>query len=227
MTLKKIFPALLSLMLPWLVASCDGSSSGEFEYVAMGASDATGIGATPLDEGYVFEIADALEADGYDVGLLNLGIPGAETDEVEEIELPVAVEENPELVTIFTGVNDLVAGVAPDSFRSDLDEILRRLSSETPALVVIANFPDLTQLPRFQQNPDQDVTPARIAQFNSIIADLAGQYGVPIVDLAAVDIENFQVSNDGFHPSDEGHQLIADLFLEVIRPRLPPPDSGT
>lgn len=210
------------LLLTLIFAGCgDNSSSGEFEYVALGASDATGVGASPLDEGYVYEIQEELQNDGYDVGLLNLGIPAAETDEIQNIALPVAKEEEPELVTIFVGVNDIVAGEPIENFQNDLSEILLTLRDDTPALVVIANIPDITQLPRFQSDPDKDVTKERVDTFNAVINNEAAKSGAKIVDLSAIDIQSFQVSDDGFHPSDEGHQLIADEFLKVIRANLP------
>ncbi len=212
----------VALLCLGLVACGDNSSSGEFEYVALGASDATGIGASPLDEGYVPEIQEGLESDGRDVGLLNLGIPGAETDEIQNIALPVAASENPELVTVFVGSNDIVRGISLEDFRNDTSEILTTLAQDTDALVVIATIPDLTQLPRFQQEPDADVTVERIASFNAVIIDEAAKSGAVIVDLASQPIQNFQVSDDGFHPNDEGHQLIADLFLQTIRANLPP-----
>ena len=213
---------LLAIFSLTLISCGDNSSRGEFEYVALGASDATGVGASPIDEGYVYEIQEELKNDGRDVGLLNLGIPGAQTDEVQNLALPVAKDDNPELVTIFVGANDIVAGDPIENFQNDLSEILITLANDTPALVVIATLPDITGLPRFQTNPDQDVTKARVDQFNAVIVDEATKSGALIVNLAAVPIQAFEVTDDGFHPNDEGHQLIADEFLKVIRANLPP-----
>ena len=46
-------------------------------YMAIGASDAIGVGATPLTNGYVFKIDEALDDRDTDVHLLDLGIPSA------------------------------------------------------------------------------------------------------------------------------------------------------
>lgn len=109
--------------LSCLLTGCS-DTSGEFEYVAIGASDAAGIGASPLSNGYVYRIQEALKSDGRDVGLINLGIPGASTDDMKGAELPVAIDEEPELVTIFAGANDIVAGVQPEDFQADIDAML-------------------------------------------------------------------------------------------------------
>jgi lysophospholipase L1-like esterase len=209
----------VALLCGIILSGCgDNSSNGEFEYVALGASDATGVGATPFTEGYVFEIQNELEKDGRDVGLLNLGIPGAESDEIRNLEVPVAIEEEPELITITVGGNDIVNGVSIEDFLNDVSGMLSDLTSKTDAVIVIATIPNLTQLPRFLETPKPEVTLARVQQFNAVIIDQARIYGVPVVDLFNQDINAFVVTDDGFHPNDAGHQLIADLFLGTIRP---------
>lgn len=225
MKTKALIQSFSFVLASLLCAGCGGDSSGEFEYVAVGASDATGVGASPLTNGYVFRIQDALKADGYDVGLTNLGIPGGQTDDIKQLSDGLSDAINPELITVFVGSNDIVAGITPESFRNDLDSMLEHFQSGTQALVVIANLPDLTTLPRFVEEPDPDVTPERIAAFNAIIADRAAAHGAKLVDLFSEPIQSFDVSGDGFHPSDSGHERLAGYFLNVIRPNLPPPGS--
>ena len=41
-----------------------------------------------------------------------------------------------------------------------------------------------------------------------------------MVDLYAEPVEEDLVSEDGFHPSDEGYRRIAEEFLEAILPAL-------
>jgi lysophospholipase L1-like esterase len=49
----------------------------------------------------------------------------------------------------------------------------------------------------------------------------AQRYRVPVVDLFAQPVERALVSGaDGFHPSNEGHARIAQLFLDAIQPAL-------
>lgn len=199
---------------------CGGGGGSDIRYVAIGASDATGIGADPPTRGYVFQIEDGLEADtGEDVELINLGIPGAEIQQMKDFELPAAEVADPDLVTIWAGGNDIVSGTSPESFAEDLDTILSTLRNETTAFIVIGNLPDLTQLPRFQEDPDPDVTGARIAAYNSVIAEAAARYSVPVVQLSDTAPTDVLVSSDGFHPSTEGHEKIAQEFLQVIVPQ--------
>jgi lysophospholipase L1-like esterase len=187
-------------------------------YVAMGASDAVGIGAFPLTNGYVYKIRDGLEDNGYDVTLYNLGVSGVRADYMESSELPEAIARDPDIVTLWTGANDVVQGASVESFAASLGSMLRQLRSRTSAFVVIANVPDLNRLPLFLLDPDPDVTTARINAFNAAIATEAAAQGVPVVDLYAGGYASDweYVSIDGFHPSNDGHALIAGLFLDII-----------
>jgi lysophospholipase L1-like esterase len=88
-------------------------------------------------------------------------------------------------------------------------------------VIVVADIPDLTALPRFQDDPDDDVTRERIEEFNEALAAQAENDDVLLVDLYSEPVEDDLVSDrDGFHPNNEGHRRIADEFLEVILPAL-------
>jgi acyl-CoA thioesterase I len=187
-------------------------------YVAMGASDAVGIGAFPLENGYVYRIKDGLEPRANEVILYNLGVSGKQSHYLEDTELPTAITRQPDVITIWTGPNDLIYGNTVEKFENSLKNILQQLRQQTVAVIVLANIPDLTQLPRFLLVPDSDVTAARVAAFNAVIAQQAAAYNVPLVDLFAggyaADWE--YVSLDGFHPSNQGHAKLAQLYLDII-----------
>ena len=191
-------------------------------YLAIGASDAAGVGATPLTRGYVFRIAEELDQRVDQVFLAPLAIPGAGTEELDAaLELFLESEVEPNLVTVWTGANDVIRGEDADDFEGELEDMFERLRDRTDGVIVAANIPDLTELPRFREDPDDDVTRERIEEFNDAIAQQAEDYDVLVVDLYGEPVEDHLVSDeDGFHPNDEGHQRIADQFLEVILPAL-------
>ena len=191
-------------------------------YLAIGASDAAGVGATPLTRGYVFRIADELDQRVDQVFLAPLAIPGAGTEQLDAaLELFLESEVEPNLVTVWTGANDVIRGEDADDFEGDLEDMFERLRDRTDGTIVAANIPDLTEQPRFREDPDDDVTRERIEEFNEAIAEQAEDYDVLLVDLYAEPVEDDLVSDeDGFHPNDEGHRRIADEFLEVILPAL-------
>jgi lysophospholipase L1-like esterase len=191
-------------------------------YLALGASDAAGVGADPITQGYVFQIANELD-ERIDVVLLaNLAVPGANTEQLDEaLELFLETDVEPGLVTVWTGANDLIRGEDADDFEEELEEIFARLRDRTDGVIAAANIPDLTELPRFRDEPDDDATQERVEEFNEAIAAQAEDYDVLLVDLYAEGGEDDLVSDeDGFHPNNEGHRQIADKFLVVILPGL-------
>jgi acyl-CoA thioesterase I len=194
----------------------------DFLYMAIGASDAIGVGATPITNGYVFQIEDQLESHGDDVQLVDLGIPAADLDTIAQVAQTALRVVEPDLVTIWVGANDIIDGVDPADFQDHLDNMLDGLDG-TNAVVAIADIPDLTGLPRFREDPISTVTAERIAAFNEAIHDEAAEHQAALVRLSDVPIEDRFVSDaDGFHPNDLGHARIAELFLDAVEPEIVP-----
>ena len=191
-------------------------------YLAIGASDAAGFGAEPITDGYVFRVAEELDERVDQVFLTPLAIPNAGTEQLDAaLELLLETGIEPNLVTVWTGANEVVRGEDADDFEDALEDMFERLRDRTDGVIVAANIPDLTELPRFREDPDDDVTEERIEEFNEAIAEQAEDYDVLVVDLYGEPVEDDLVSDeDGFHPNDEGHERIADEFLEVILPAL-------
>lgn len=194
-----------------------------FIYTAFGASDATGVGAFPLTEGYVFLIKAELDKRIPGVALLNLGIPGARIDLIKEaVRAAAQIGTKANLVTLWTGANDLIRGDSPQRFQEDFLFILHTVKNKISSTIVVANLPDLTALPRFRSKPNANVTIERVRAFNQAIEQEARAAQVPVVDLFAEPLGDDLVSDiDGFHPNDAGHRRIAQLFLAAIVPTLP------
>ncbi|MGH7232217.1 MAG: SGNH/GDSL hydrolase family protein [Nitrospiraceae bacterium] len=194
----------------------------EFVYLALGASDAAGVGALPTTEGYVFLIKSELDRRIPGVALLNLGIPGARIDLIkEQVRLAAQAGMKANLVTVWTGGNDLVHGDDSKTFQEDLRFLLQTVSNDISKVVVVANLPDLTKLPRFRRSPSPLVTPERVRAFNRAIEQEARAVKAPLVDLFAEPVrEELVFDIDGFHPNDAGHRELAKQFLAVILPAL-------
>lgn len=205
------------------LAGCGGRPAARetILYTALGASDAVGVGADPISNGYVYRIRDALAARFQTANLINLGIPGAEIDRIaESARVFLQARARPDIVTLWTGANDVVAGRLAADFEPDLGNLLARLRADTTSVIVMANVPDLTRLPRFAARPAPTITAERIRGFNDALARQAARYRVPLLDFYAQPVEPALVSDDGFHPSNAGHARIAQLFLDVLLPGL-------
>jgi acyl-CoA thioesterase I len=221
--------AVIAIAGSLAISACASHHLDENEilYMAIGASDAVGIAATPLTNGYVYRIEDKLEDEGKKVQLLNLGIPAANLDTIAQaVRGALRIGAKPDLVTIWVGANDIIDGVDPQQFDRELDDLLGRLQ-DTKAFIAIADIPDLTELPRFRENPIATVTRERISAFNQVIQQRAEKHGAALVRLSDEPVEDRFVSDlDGFHPNDRGHKRIAELFLAVIEPEVASQLSG-
>jgi acyl-CoA thioesterase I len=194
-------------------------SDSQITYVAIGASDTFGIGTSdPYTQNWPTDLAEKL---GQRVHLINLGIPGVTLHDALNLELPVALDSHPELVTIWLGVNDIVDHVPINSYSHDLDFMLKRLRSQAPsASILIANIPDLTLLPYFISY-NQQLLHQQIEQYNATIVHETQQYHTFLVDLSQ---QNYNlkdhpeyISNDGLHPTDLGYLQLAELFYKTLQ----------
>ena len=192
----------------------------QITYVAIGASDTFGIGTgDPYDDNWPTDLATLLGPSH--IHLINLGIPGITTHDALSLELPVALDSHPDLITIWLGVNDIVAKVPANSYASDLNTLLTHLRANSPhARIAIANIPNLTLLPYFAQTDPQVLT-RQIQAYNTVIASATQQYQAILVDLTQQNY-NLQahpeyISGDGLHPTDIGYQQLAKLFYQALQ----------
>ena len=186
-------------------------------YVAIGASDAFGVGTRDPDrESWPTLLAARL---GDHVHLINLGIPGETADQALLDELPIALDAKPNVVTIWLSVNDFAAGVSLGTYTQQLDSLLASVKRGTHARVVVGNLPDLTLLPRFADYR-ADTLRADIQRWNAAIADLCSRDGATLVDIyqgwRELATHPEYISGDGLHPSTLGAQRLAELFAAAI-----------
>ncbi|GAC1643408.1 MAG: SGNH/GDSL hydrolase family protein [Ktedonobacteraceae bacterium] len=190
-------------------------------YVALGASDAVGVGSNePGSQGYVPLLATRLQKGSH---LINLGISGIRLHEALTQELPLALNTSPNLVTIWLVANDFVGGVQYDGYMKDLAHLLQQLRASTKARIVMANLPDLTRLPAFsgQSASQKAKTVVEIQRWNAAIATIAARYDVTLVDLfshqSQLTTHPEYISGDGFHPSPAGYVQLSNYFWDAIK----------
>src|SRR5678815_5129639 len=85
--MTRVKSILGQLLLLVVITACGNSQHErkiEFVYLALGASDVMGGGATPLTEGYAYRVSQDLEHQVPGTFLINLGIPGARIDALSE-----------------------------------------------------------------------------------------------------------------------------------------------
>jgi lysophospholipase L1-like esterase len=206
----------------------------ELVYAAVGASETMGWGARNFTTQSWPRVL--LEVALPDFELVNLGLPGATVEDALARELPRLREVRPNIVTVWLNANDIFQGVNPQDYAADLDRLLRAIESARPTQVLVANTPPLDALPAYRAclpDPPADgpfcflgsslPAPSEmrsvVHSYNRIIEEVAKRRGATLVDLYSGALEAHRsgrdarlVSNDGLHPSTEGHRVIAESF---------------
>jgi len=196
--------------------------NGPYTYVAIGASDAVGIGATcPATQGYVPLLGQRMPAHAR---VVNLGIGGATVRVALGDEVQYALAAKPNIVTVWLAANDFRAmengTLTLATYTQQLDQLLGQLHAGTSAHVYVADLPDLTKLPYFIHGtvPLPTIVAQTIA-WNVAITAVAAKYGDVLVDLYHANLAAHPdyIWIDGFHPSTKGYAVLAGVFWAVMQ----------
>ncbi len=194
-------------------------AAAPLHYVAIGASDTVGVGSVDPQRGSWPSRIAALLPSGSTYR--NLGVSGSLAAQAAREQLPTAIAEKPDLVTIWLAANDLNAQIPPADLAAALMRMVDGLVAGTPARIFIGNVPDLRAVPEYA-GVDQAALLARVQAYNAAIASVAARHAdrVVVVDLftgSAALMTQVTVAADGFHPSDAGYTLIAQRFADAMR----------
>src|SRR5215813_9146725 len=166
--------ALVGLVI--FVATACGAQSGRpvpLTYVAIGASDAVGVGARDPDtEGWVLRLGAQL---GPGARVVNLGVSGSTLGQALQEQLGPALDAQPDVVTVWLAVNDLNARVPLDAYAADLDTLLGQLQ-QTHARVLVGNVPNLGSLAAYR-GIDPGPLEAEVVRWNAVIASVCERHG--------------------------------------------------
>jgi len=182
----------------WRRRASAPSQPGDFVYLALGDSVASGIGASRPQNGYVGLIALEVEKKtGRRVHVINVSVAGATTARVIREQLPQIRQLNPDLVTLDIGANDVNKKLPEDLFMRDFTTILDAL----PARKTI-----VADLPPFEHGPRQstlislnEAMHAQIAKHDFRLA--------PIFEITSATFRDMRTYGaDLFHPSNRGHR---------------------
>jgi lysophospholipase L1-like esterase len=169
---------------------------------------------------------------------VDLGVPGATAAEALTQEVPAALQLRPSVVTVWLNVNDVIAGVPPSTYGSELTHLLEELRQGGRADVLVANTPPVQALPAYRsclpyvttatgcdtsaRAPSPSTVAATISAYNTQIDAAATATGARVVDLFALSTKEIArgrfsslVSPDNFHPNARGYRLVASAFARV------------
>jgi acyl-CoA thioesterase I len=168
-----------------------------------------------LGDGYVRLIATALP----DRRVINVGIGGNRAIDLRDRWNIDVVQQRPDILTVYVGINDTWRRYDSNDPTSEAEfEANYRacLADVGGASRVILIEPFVAPVTEEQQRWHEDLDPKR-----AIVAKLAAEFAagfVPLqalMDVAAATHGTAALAADGVHPTELGHRLIADAWLEV------------
>ncbi len=252
-------PLLLMAVLIVLSGASHKAQAQTKKYTAIGDSITVGYyaDAVPLDDGtyehgFAAQVRDALIASrGYSVSNYhNRAVAGATTTNafaagkgVLENQLTAAVADNPDLVTLTVGGNDvknfaLNFGAATPSnvaafkatFQPGINGILSGLRSGAPCrFIFLTNVPKIWLLPAVdnlfpgandaaKQAAAQASVSGYVTAANNVISTEAATANATVIDIYGnSDTTNpSNIASDGFHPNRSGHDGLTQAFLVAM-----------
>jgi acyl-CoA thioesterase-1 len=187
-----------------LLLAVTAAEAKTLKLVALGDSLTAGYGLK-AGLGFTDVLQKALQANGYDVKVVNAGVSG-ETAEDGLARYDWSVPPDSDALIVELGANDMLRGLDPAGAKAALATILGRAGA--------AHIPTLLAGMRAAPNlgPDYD------ARFDAIYPDLAKQFGVALYPffLEGVAADPKLNQKDGLHPTREGVEKIVAAMLPAV-----------
>lgn len=196
--------------------------STPIRFVVLGDSAAAGIGDSDKHGntfGWGYYLARAI-----DLPLVysNISRPGAQSQEVRDVQLRHALDFKPDLAAVIVGGNDVLRnGFSPQRFHQNLREIVAELSAlnSTVLLLELHDPNKLLKLPKTLAS----ILERRINMVNAMTRAVAQEFSTKLLptrtisDIYAKDMWHV----DRMHPSKKGHQHLAKNFRKMIMDEIP------
>jgi lysophospholipase L1-like esterase len=193
------------------------STTDIHRYVALGDSFTEGVGdhdpRLPNGvRGWADRVAEVLATKQPDFTYANLAVRGRKMDAILAEQIEPAVAQQPDLVTIYAGGNDILRPrVGIDGLVERYGEAIARLRETGARLLVFTGF-DLGFAPVFRH------LRGRVATYNELVREVADVHGATVVDYWRLreyrDPRLWDV--DRLHMSSAGHQRMAIAVLDTL-----------
>ena len=185
-------------------------------YVAIGDSSTEGLNDPDGAGGYrgwADRLAERIARTQGSLLYANLGIRGRRTRRIREEQLDRALRMRPDLVTLFSGTNDVVARHFDlNQVAGDIEHMHRALI-EAGATVLTFTLPDLASV-----MPMGRLVSAKVLALNQALREISARTGAVLVDFAAHPVASDPRlwSADRLHANSAGHARIAGALAYAL-----------
>ncbi len=181
----------------------------EYIIIAFGDSLTAGYGIS-LEDSYPSILEQELQKTYKNIRIVNMGVSGETTTGGLE-RVPFVLSQNPSLVLLGLGANDMLRATPPSITKENLTKILTAFKEQNIPVVILGMRSQLSNGPVYRQ------------EFDAIYPALAKQFNTPLVPffLEGVALRQSLNISDGIHPNRQGYERIIDEnILPILLPTL-------
>lgn len=196
----------------------NNSAKKEYKIVAFGDSLTAGLNVD-LKDSYPSILQDALNKGMTKVGkegqnvnfkIINMGVSGeTTTGGLERVDFVIL--QNPDLILLGLGANDMLRATNPSSVKDNLEKIIISLQAKNIPIIILGMESQVSNGFEYKNN------------FDNIYPNLAKKSNLPLVPFflkGVVGVNSFNTS-DGIHPNRKGYEkIINENILPVLLPFL-------
>jgi lysophospholipase L1-like esterase len=202
--------------------------------VTLGDSITKGVrSGVKAEETFAARLEAGLRAGGADVSVVNVGIGGERTDQALRRLAKDVLAQKPSVVTIMYGTNDSyvdqgksASRITVEEYRANLARLVDELRAAgvTPVLMTEPRWGKTARLNGAGEHPN-----VRLEKYVEACRAVAAEKRTPLVDhfqhWTAAEAKGTDIggwTTDQCHPNPEGHRVLAELMLPVVRAALKP-----
>jgi lysophospholipase L1-like esterase len=148
------------------------------------------------------------------VRLVNPAVNGFTTEDLIRSELPLLQREQPRLVSLLIGANDIVQGFHAERYAANLRTIHDAIQNAAPVSVLCVSIPDWSAAPAARAFGEPVKLRGTIERFNDVARSEAEARGALWADVTA--FRGAPVAADGLHPDDMQYAAWAVEILRVV-----------
>jgi lysophospholipase L1-like esterase len=183
----------------------------------MGDSAAAGIGDSDKfgnNFGWGYYLARCIQSP---LVYANVSRPGAQSQEVRDVQLKHALDLKPDLAAVIVGGNDVLRnGFSPQRFHQNLREIVSQLTAQN-STVLLLELHDPNKVLKLPKTLAA-ILDRRITMVNALTQAVAEEFSTKLLKTREIaDIYRKDMWHvDRMHPSKKGHQHLAKNFRKIL-----------
>lgn len=177
--------------------------------LCFGDSITAGYGLDDENDAFPALLQHKIDALELNYTVVNSGLSG-ETSAGGKSRIDWVLNQDISIFILELGANDGLRGVPLSETRTNLQAIIDTVEEKSPETTIILAGMELPP------NMGQDYT----SEFRTIFADLAAKNNLKFIPFILKDVGGIEALNqdDGIHPNEAGHEIVAETVWETLKP---------